>query len=119
MTRRTIGLVLIGLAGLALLGSGFSKLFAPNEEMLEMGGKLTVLVVIEFLIVVALAIPRTRLLGVILAASYFGGVIAWQWLAEGHAVPVVGMALNTVLYLGAALYYPGLTDGSAGVAARK
>ena len=111
MDKRKIGLILIGLAGLAFAGSGIMKIAAPDEEMQQMGSNLIVLAVIEFLIVAALAIPRTRLLGIILGASYFGGVIAFQWLVEGQAFPVVGVILNTILYAGAALYYPGLTDG--------
>ena len=113
MTRKRIGLILLGLAGFAFLGSGIAKLVAPDEDMQAMGGKLIVLAVIEFLIVGALALPRTRLLGVILGASYFGGVIAWQWLVQDHPVPVVGILLNTILYAGAALYYPGLTNGES------
>lgn len=111
MNRSTIGLILLGLAALAFAGSGVAKLVAPDEEMLKMGAKLTVLAVVEFLIVAAIAVPKTRLLGVILGASYFGGVIAFQWLVEGQAFPVVGLLLNTILCAGAALYYPSLTDG--------
>lgn len=112
MNKQTIGLILLGLIAFALLGSGVMKLVAPDEEMLEMGSKLTVLAVIEFLIVAALVIPKTRLLGVILAASYIGGIIAFQYLIEGQDFPVVGFILNTLLYAGAALHYPSLTDGS-------
>lgn len=116
MNRKTIGLVLLGLAALAFAGSGMMKLIAPDEEMQKMGSNLIVLAIIEFLIVAAIAIPKTRLLGIILGASYFGGVIAFQWLVEGQAFPVVGVVLNTILFAGAALYYPSLTDGTSGVA---
>lgn len=116
MNRKTIGLVLLGLAALAFAGSGMMKLIAPDEEMQKMGSNLIVLAGVEFLIVAAIAIPKTRLLGVILGASYFGGVIAFQWLVEGQAFPVVGVVLNTILFAGAALYYPSLTDGTSGVA---
>lgn len=116
MNKKTIGLVLLGLAAFAFAGSGMAKLVAPDEEMLKMGSNLTVLAVIEFLIVAAIAIPKTRLLGIILGASYFGGVIAFQWLVEGQAFPIVGVLLNTILFAGAALHYPSLTDGASGVA---
>lgn len=118
MKRKTIGLILLGLAAFALAGSGAAKLFAePEAGMSErMISMLPVMAVIEFLIVAAIVIPATRKLGIILAASYFGGVIAFQWLIEGQAFPVVGVVLNTLLYAGAALYYPSVTDGTSGVA---
>lgn len=117
MKRKTIGMILLGLAAFALVGSGAAKLFAEPEagmpeRFLEMK---TYLAIIEFLIVAALAIPKTRKLGIILAASYFGGVIAFQWLVEGQAFPVIGVILNTLLYASAALLYPSLTDGDSGV----
>ncbi len=116
MKKKTIGLILLGFVAFALVGSGFAKLFAEpepgtSERVMSM---MPYLAVIEFLIVAAIAIPKTRKLGIILAASYFGGVIAFQWLIEGQAFPVVGVVLNTLLYASAALLYPSLTDGTAG-----
>jgi hypothetical protein len=115
MNRKKIGLVLLGLTAFAFAGSGTMKLVAPDEEVMKMGSKLTVLAIIEFLIVVAIVIPKTRLLGIILGASYFGGVIAFQWLIDMQPFSLVGVILNTILYAGAAMYYPSLTDGTAGV----
>lgn len=117
MKKKTIGMILLGLAAFALVGSGAAKLFAaPEPGMSEhMISMLPIMAVIEFLIVAALAIPKTRKLGIILAASYFGGVIAFQWLVEAQAFPVVGVILNTLLFAGAALLYPSLTDGDMGV----
>lgn len=113
-------MVLLGLVAFALVGSGMAKLFADPEagtpaRMIEM---LPIMAAIEFLIVAALAVPQTRKLGIILAASYFGGVIAFQWLIEGQTFPVIGVVINTLLYAGAALYYPALTEGTSGVAAK-
>jgi hypothetical protein len=115
MNKKTIGMALLGLAAFALAGSGAAKLFAaPEPGMSErMVSMLPIMAVIEFLIVAAIAIPRTRKLGIILAASYFGGVIAFQWLIEGQVFPVVGVILNTLLFASAALLYPSLTDGAA------
>ena len=111
-------MVLLGLAAFALVGSGAAKLFAEPEAGMPARflAMTSYLAIIEFLIVIALAIPKTRKLGIILAASYFGGVIAFQWLIEGQAFPLVGVILNTLLYAGAALYYPSVTDGGSGVA---
>ncbi|CAH1001554.1 hypothetical protein LEM8419_02457 [Neolewinella maritima] len=114
MTKERIGLILLGLVGLALLGSGIMKFTQPAEMVEAMGvGPLLTLAVVELLIVTALLIPRTRLLGIILAANYIGGIIAFSWLVE-QETPIVGIALNTLLYVGAALYRPWLTDNQAG-----
>ena len=74
MKKKTIGMILLGLTAFALVGSGAAKLFAaPEPGMSEhMISMLPIMAVIEFLIVAALAIPKTRKLGIILAASYFG-----------------------------------------------
>lgn len=112
MNQRTISYVLIGLAALALLGSGVVKILNA-AEMGEAFGNPNVpyiLAVTEFLIVAAIAIPRTRMLGLILGASYFGGAIAVSWLMEGE-FPVAGIIVNTILYAGAWLYRPSLADG--------
>ena len=112
MTRPRIGLILIGLVGLALLGSGVMKFTQPAEMVDAMGvGPLLTLAVTELLIVAALLIPCTRLLGIILAASYVGGIIAFSWLVEKET-PIVGIILNTLLYAGAALYRPWLTTNA-------
>ena len=109
MTKSRIGLILIGLVGLALLGSGIMKFTQPAEMVDMMGvGPLLTLAVVELLIVAALIITRTRMLGIILAASYIGGIIAFSWLAAGET-PIVGIILNTLLYAGAALYRPWVT----------
>ncbi|MEL7163046.1 MAG: hypothetical protein AAFN92_19965, partial [Bacteroidota bacterium] len=70
-----------------------------------------VLAVIEFLVLALLTVPRTRLLGIILSASYFGGAIAFSWLAEDE-LPFPSVAISVFLYAAAALLYPGLTDGA-------
>jgi len=118
LNRKTIGLILLGLVSLALIASGIGKIVGGQEAADAFGGanRPIILAVIEFLIVIALALPATRKLGIILAASYFGGAIAFSWLAENE-MPVPGVVINTLLYVGAALYYPGLTDGKSGVAA--
>lgn len=117
MSKERIGLILIGLVGFALLGSGIMKFTQPAELVAAMGtGPLLTLAVIELLIVAALVIPRTRLLGIILAASYIGGIIAFSWLVEKEP-PLIGIVLNTLLYGGAALYRPWLTRGAVATTA--
>ncbi|PPK88288.1 hypothetical protein CLV84_1253 [Neolewinella xylanilytica] len=112
MKKETIGLILVGLVGLALFASGMMKLFAPPPEVVEsMGSNLPLLAIVEIGTVVVMAIPRTRLLGILLMASYLGGVIAFEWL-QMPGFPVAGVILNTLLYVGAALYRPWLTKGA-------
>ena len=113
MNKERIGLILIGLVGAVLVFSAVMKLVAAPPEVVEqMGGNLPVLAAVELLTVVAAAIPRTRLLGILLMASYLGGVIALEWLQQ-PGPPVAGVILNTLLYVGAALYRPWLTLGAA------
>lgn len=112
MTKERIGLILLGLVGLALLGSGLMK-FTQPAEMVEAIGSMPLyfLGLVELLIVASLAMKPTRLLGIILAASYTGGIIAFSWLAADE-VPLAGLILSTMLYVGAALYRPWLTNNT-------
>jgi hypothetical protein len=115
MNRERIGLILIGLVGFVLAGSGIFKFTLPEEMTEGMGTTAPIILgLIELLIVVALVIPRSRLLGIILAASYIGGIIAFSWLVEGEA-PIPGVVLNTLLYVGAALYRPWLMTNTVPV----
>ena len=113
MNAPTIGrYLLFFIGGLLLLTGGF-KIFGAAEAAEEFGNANApyILAVVEIIAAIAIFVPRTRLLGVLLAASYFGGVICFQWLNEGE-FPIVGMGINAILYIGAALYRPGLRDGS-------
>jgi len=60
---------------------------------------------IEWACVIAMFLPATRKLGFFLVASYLGGVIATEWV-HGGGIPIPGLTLNTLLYLGIALYAP-------------
>lgn len=111
MKKQTIGLVLLGLVGLALLATGILKLVGGEEVAQVFGGETRpiILALIQFTVLGVLAVPATRKLGVILAASYLGGAIAFSWLAANE-LPIPGIVLSIMLYVGAALYYPSLTD---------
>ncbi|MEL6274701.1 MAG: hypothetical protein AAFU03_06355, partial [Bacteroidota bacterium] len=112
-----IGLIMIGLIGLVMVATGILKMFGADEAAKGFGNPIApyILAVVQFLIATAIALPRTRLLGVILAASYIGGITAFSWLHE-EELPIIGIVLNTILYIGAALYRPGLMDGRANMA---
>lgn len=103
--------LLFFIAGVLLLTGGF-KIFGATEAAEEFGNANApyILAVVEILAAIAIILPKTRLLGVLLAASYFGGVICFQWLNEGE-IPLPGMGINAVLYIGAALYRPSLRNG--------
>ena len=117
MNKEKIGLILIGLVGLVLAFSAVMKLVAAPPEVVEqMGSNLILLAIVEVATVVVTAIPRTRLLGILLMASYLGGVIAQEWLVM-PGPPIAGVVLNTLLYVGAALYRPWLTQGVSGTPA--
>ena len=115
MRAPIIGKYLLFLIAGVLALTGVFKIVGATEAAAEFGNASApyILAGVDFLIAVAVFVPRTRLLGVILAASYFGGVICFQWLNEGE-LPLVGIAINTVLYIGAALYRPGLRSGTVG-----
>jgi len=112
MTKQKIGLVLLGLVLFALIGSGIAKIVGAEETGELFGGanRPYILALIEFLVAAALAWPTSRKLGIILAASYFGGAIAFSWLAENE-LPIPSVIVSVCLYVGAALVYPSLTNG--------
>ena len=103
--------ILFLIAGVLLL-TGVFKIVGAAEAGEEFGNPNApyLLAGVEILAAIAIILAKTRLLGGLLAASYFGGVICFQWLTEG-VFPGVGMGINPVLYLGLALYRPSLRDG--------
>jgi len=105
MSRERIGMILWGLAGLALLASGTAKVLGAEIMVNALGANTLWVGLIEWSCVLAMFLPITRPLGFFLCASYLGGVIAMEWLTMG-GVPIPGLALNTLLYVGIALYSP-------------
>lgn len=114
MDKQKIGLYLLFAIGAAMALTGVFKIVGAEEAGQNFGNTSApyILAVVEFIIAAAIFLPKTRMLGAILAASYIGGIIAFSWLHEGET-PVVGIALNTVLYVGVALYRPFVTNNSA------
>ena len=113
MNKQKIGLYLLYFIAFALAATGILKFVGAAEMAEKLGNDNApyILGVTEWVIAGALLWPRSRMLGVILAASYLGGAIAYSWLGEGEA-PIAGMALNAILYAGAYLYRPSLGEGS-------
>lgn len=115
MNKQKIGLWMIYFMVIPMAIPGVLKIVGA-EDGAEMFGNAAVpyiLAVIQFLIAGALLLPKTRLLGVILEASYIGGIIAFSWLHEGET-PIIGIVLNIILYVGAALHWPKLMTGEVG-----
>ena len=116
MKRSTIALALLGFIAFALVATGIIKYLNAADFAEKFGNDNVayILGTVEIVIAVAIAIPRTRMLGIILAASYFGGAIAISWLVQKE-LPAAAAGLNAVLYLGAYLYRPSLGDGAPAV----
>ena len=112
MDKQKIGQYLLYVVMFALVASGVGKFVNAADFGAAFGNARApyILGVLELFIFAALVIPRTRMLGIILAASYFGGAICAAWLIEGE-FPIAGIVVNTILYMGAYLYRPSLADG--------
>lgn len=119
MQQHKIGFYLLALVAAILLFTGGAKVAGAAEASQKFGNDLApyVLAGAEWLAAICILLPKTRFLGVILAASYFGGAIAYTWLHEG-GTPLAQMGISAVIYVGAALYYPQLREGSGAGFAR-
>ncbi len=112
MNRSKIGRWMIYFIAAAMGITATFKL-AGAEDGVELFGNAAapyLLAAVQVLILVTLLLAKTRLLGVLLAASYIGGIIAFSWLHQGET-PLLGILLNVLLYVGAALHWPKLTTG--------
>jgi hypothetical protein len=107
MSKQKIGMILWGLVGVALLASGAAKVFGVQQMVDSLGAKTLWIGLVEWACVAAMFIPATRKLGFFLCASYLGGVIAVEWVSIEEA-PIPGVALNSLLYVGIALYAPSM-----------
>lgn len=112
MDKQKIGLWMIYLIAAAMGITATFKIVGA-EDGVELFGNAAapyILAVVQLIILVTLIMAKTRLLGVLLAASYIGGIIAFSWLHVPE-LPIVGIVLNIILYVGAALHWPKLTTG--------
>ena len=111
--RRTIGLVLIWLVGLALAASAVMKL----SGMLEDGGDssaagfgplLRPLGGVELAAAVLLLVPLTHRLGLLLCTAYLGGAMAVSIAQQGLGEATPAAVLQALLWTGATLLTPDL-----------
>lgn len=112
MNKNTVAKILLGLVVFALVGSSILKFVGAEEMGAGLGNPQApyILGVIELLIALAVLLPKTRMLGFILAASYFGGAIAVAWLVEKE-FPTAGIIVNTIVYAAAYFTRPSLAHG--------
>jgi hypothetical protein len=113
MDKQKIGLWMLYLVA-AVMGITASFKIVGAEDGVELFGNASapyILAVVQLIILATLVMAKTRLLGVILAASYIGGIIAFSWLHVPE-LPIIGIVLNIILYVGAALHWPKLTTGN-------
>ena len=120
--RRVTSNVLIGLGGVALIGSAAAKLAHVPKVVQQMaasgfaGERLTFIAVLEVFCAVLFLVPSTRAAGLLLVSAFLGGAIATH-MQHGQSVaqPAVFLA---VLWLGAWLRHPqilwSISDSSLG-----
>jgi hypothetical protein len=108
--RRVAGNILIGLGGIALIGSAAAK-FAHVTKVVEQlaasgfyGERLTLIAGLEVVSAVLFLIPSTRAAGLLLVSAFLGGAIATH---VQHGLPMAQPAVFLfVLWLGAWLRHP-------------
>lgn len=110
-TRNIVGWVLTSIVCLILLASGSFKLSGGNPEMIEgVGGEtnLVILGILEIVIVVLLLIPKTVVIGTLLAVAYMGGAIAVHF--TGGQSLTVPIAIESLIWVAAFVRLPELSE---------
>lgn len=108
--RRISGNVLIGLVSAALLGASATKFVRVASVVTQLNGFgfngawVTLLGVIELASVLALIVPRTRALGLLLVTGFFGGAIATH--IQHQQLPTSPALLLALCWLGVWLRHP-------------
>jgi len=113
-TRRIIGWVLSGLAGLMLAASAIDKI-TGSAHALRIGasfglsaGTYSFLGIIEIVSVALFLFPRTGIFGTLLLSSYLGGAIATHLQHQQNIL--FPMAFEAVLWIAAVIRFPELTQ---------
>jgi hypothetical protein len=108
--RRISGNVLIGLVSVALIGAAATKFAQVAPVVTQLNGFgfngpwVTLLGVIELTSVVALIVPRTRALGLLLVTGFFGGAIATH--IQHQQLPTSPALLLVLCWVGVWLRHP-------------
>ncbi len=108
--RYTAGRVLIWLGSLVLIGSASAKLDGVPQVASELrafgflGGKVTLIGIVEIVSALLFLVPRTRSAGLLLVSAFLGGAVATHVQhGEAGVQPAIVLAL---LWLGAWLRHP-------------
>ena len=111
-TRRSAGAALIFLGGIVLCVSGILKLAHIPGAVIQMRAwgfdeaGLVAIAILELLCVLALLVPATRSIGLLLVSAYLGGAIATH-MEHAEAVKGAGPAvILLVICLGSWLRHP-------------
>ncbi len=112
-SRKIAGYALSIIPSLMILMSGIMKI-AGTEEMMQNMGKIPNIADIvsfigslEILCLLLFWIPKTSNIGFFLLASYGGGIIVAE-IVSG-AIPIAGIIVTTLFYLGTMLRKPSLS----------
>lgn len=110
-TKQIVGWILTGLVALAFVGSGSLKLFGGEgaAEMVKgVGGPTNAMIlgILEFTIVALWFIPRTGVVGSLLAIAYIGGAIAVHFTSsQPIMVPVI---IQILIWIASGIRFPEL-----------
>lgn len=111
-TRKIVSWILAGLVAFALVGSGMAKL-SGGEQAAEIakgvGGvtNLTILGILEIAIAAIWLVPRTGLIGGLLAIAYMGGAIAVHFISNQPVL--IPVAIQILIWVAAAYRFPEIT----------
>ncbi|MGH1433138.1 MAG: DoxX family protein [Lewinella sp.] len=111
-TRKIAGYILSVLPSLLIAFAGISKLAGLEEMVKNMEniglGELTQFIgFLEIACLILYWIPKTSNIGFFLLCSYTGGIIVAELIGGG--VPVPGIAVATLFYIGTMLRKPELS----------
>ncbi len=107
--RKITGYALSILPSLMIVFSGVMKIIQDEfmiqaMETLQLRGLIVFIGFLEILCVVLYWIPKTMNIGFFLMCSYVGGIIAAELIgAKGDALPIPGIPVAVMLYVGTML----------------
>jgi len=114
-TRKIIGYILSILPCMLIVFSGVNKLIG-SQIMVDSMSKINLLEAMPFIgaleifCVILYWIPKTSNIGFFLLCSYVGGIIAAESIMGGGAtLPILGIIVAVLLYVGTMLRKPALS----------
>lgn len=110
--RKITGYILSILPSLMITFSGVAKIagvpeMIDNMRNIKLGEFTSFIGVLEIICVIVYWIPKTSNIGFFLLCSYTGGIIVGELVGGG--MPIPGLMLSTMLYVGTMLRKPNLS----------